>query len=170
MRRGVRVAVDVGSVRVGVAVSDPDGLVATPLRTVARGKGRDAGADLAEIAAVVAERDAFEVIVGLPIRLQGDEGPAAAAARDYATALAAQVAPVPVRLVDERLSTAAATRGLRDTGVRGRKSRTVIDQAAAVLILQGALDAERASGRPCGEHVPAPPAAGGPDEAEPTAR
>jgi putative holliday junction resolvase len=118
----------------------------------------------------VAERDALEVIVGLPIRLQGDEGPAAAAARDYAVALARRVAPVPVRLVDERLSTAAATRGLRDTGVRGRKGRAVIDQAAAVLILQGALDAERASGRPCGEQVPAPPAAGGPDEAEPTAR
>ena len=147
---GVRLGVDVGSVRVGVAVSDPDGVLATPLTTLARDPRR--GADLDALAQLVSERSAVEVVVGLPRSLSGAEGPAAQAARGYADALAARIAPVPVRLVDERLSTVAAERALREQGVRGKSRRAVVDQAAAVVILQAALDAaegaaERCSGR-----------------------
>lgn len=140
MRLGVRVGVDVGSARVGVAACDPAGLVATPVETVRRGPG-----DLARLAALVAEREAVEVVVGLPTSLSGRAGPAAAAADGFAREIAALVA-VPVRLVDERFSTAAAQRGLRASGVSSRRGRRVVDQAAAAIILQSALDAERASG------------------------
>lgn len=149
MRRGVRLGVDVGSVRVGLASSDPDGLIATPVRTLAR---TGAGEDLRAIAEQVRDRGALEVLVGLPRSLSGGEGPAAGLAREYAAALAALV-DVPVRLVDERMSTVAATRSLREAGVSGRKQRSKVDQAAAVVLLQAALDTERASGRPPGEPV-----------------
>lgn len=147
-RPGVRVGVDVGSVRVGVAASDPSGLLATPVRTVARGDS-----DVEELAAIVAELEAVEAVIGLPRSLSGEEGPAAVEARQYARRLAVRVAPVPVRLVDERLTTVDAHRSLRDSGVDTRRHRAVVDQAAAVLILQAALDAERGSGRPPGELV-----------------
>ena len=155
-RTGVRVGVDVGSVRVGVAASDPSGLLATPVRTVARDPQDPAAqppTDLEEIAAIVADAAAIEVVVGLPRTLAGGEGAAAATARTYAGRLAVRIAPVPVRLIDERLTTVDAHRSLRDSGVDGRRQRAVIDQAAAVLILQAALDTERASGRPPGELV-----------------
>jgi len=149
MRPGVRVGVDVGSVRVGVATCDPAGLIATPVSTLSRGQG-----DLAALAALVAEREAVEVLVGLPTSLSGRPGPAAAAAEAYAGELAARV-PVPVRLVDERFSTVGAQRDLRASGVDTRRGRSVIDQAAAVIILQGALDAERSSGLAPGRLVQA---------------
>ena len=149
MRPGVRIGVDVGSVRVGVAACDPAGLIATPVSTLRRGKG-----DLDALAALVAEREAVEVLVGLPTSLSGRAGPAAAAAEAYAGALAARV-PVPVRLVDERFSTVGAQRDLRASGVDTRRGRSVIDQAAAVIILQGALDAERSSGLAPGRLVQA---------------
>lgn len=155
MRAGVRVAVDVGTVRIGLAASDPGGVLAAPVETVRRGAG-----DLDRIAALVRDRDALEVVVGLPRSMSGREGPAAASVRDFAARLARVVLPVPVRLVDERLSTVAAERGLRASGVRGRHSRRVVDQAAAVLILQGALDTERAVGTPPGTTV----RPGGPEE------
>lgn len=164
--RGARLAVDVGTVRVGVAASDRDGLVATPVETVPRGSRRDP-ADLARLAELAAEREVAVVYVGLPRRLQGDEGPAAAAAREYAGALAALLVPVPVHLVDERLTTAAATKGLRAGGVGSRKGRAVIDQAAAVMILSTALDTERATGRRAGERVTLP-AGGDVDGPDPT--
>ncbi len=150
VRRGVRVGVDVGSVRVGVAASDPDGVLATPVATLAR---EPEGGDLDEIAALGRRRGAVEVVVGLPRSLTGREGPAATAARAYAAELARRVAPVPVRLVDERFTTSEAEQALRRSGARGgaRRRRTVLDQVAAVLILQAALDAERASGSPPGE-------------------
>ena len=154
-RPGVRLGVDVGSVRVGVAASDPSGLLATPVCTVARDTRADSGgtADLDEIAALVAEHEAVMVVVGLPRTLAGAEGAAAVTARTYAGRLAVRIAPVPVRLVDERLTTVDAHRNLRESGVDGRRQRAVVDQAAAVLILQAALDAERSSGRPPGELV-----------------
>lgn len=151
-RSGVRIGVDVGSVRVGVAASDPSGLLATPVRTLARDTSATA-ADLAELGRLVAEVVALEVVVGLPRTLAGEEGPAAVEARQYARRLAVLVAPVAVRLVDERLTTVDAHRSLRESGVDGRRQRAVVDQAAAVLILQAALDAERSSGRPPGELV-----------------
>lgn len=119
LRRGVRVGVDVGSVRVGVAASDPAGAVVLPVVTLARGPGT-----VAELAAVVRERAAVEVVVGLPLGLSGREGPAAALVRAFAVELAAAVAGVPVRLVDERFSTTSATRELQpDRGRPARRSR-----------------------------------------------
>jgi len=141
VRPGVRIGIDVGSVRVGVARTDPSGLLAVPVETVARGEG-----DLARIAGIVAEHEAVEVVVGLPLSMSGKPGPAAAAAREFATSLVPVVAPVPVRLVDERLSTVSATRDLRAAGRTSRASRAVVDQAAAVVIVQYAVDSERATG------------------------
>lgn len=155
MRSGVRIGVDVGSVRVGVSACDPSGLLATPVVTLAR--DAEGGSDQRDLAGLVVERAAVEVVVGLPRSLSGGEGPAAAAAREYARSLARQVAPVPVRLVDERLSTVSAHQALRRSGVRERKGRPVVDQVAAVVILQHALDVERGSGRPPGELVTGEP-------------
>lgn len=148
MRRGVRLGIDAGSVRVGVARSDPDGVLATPLTTVRRGRG-----DLDIIATLVVEHDAMEVVVGLPRSLSGRLGPAARSVRDFAAAVADRVAPVPVRLVDERLTTVAAGHVLRERGVAGRAQRRVVDQTAAAILLQSALDAERATGSAPGEVV-----------------
>jgi putative holliday junction resolvase len=145
--RGVRLGVDVGQVRVGVAISDPDGILATPLVTLARDLGRRESAssptDLSEIVRLVREHEAVEVVVGLPISLTGRDGPAAIVAREYAQRLAELITPIPVRLADERMSTVVASRRLSERGVRGRRHRAVVDQAAAVVILQGWLDAQR---------------------------
>jgi putative Holliday junction resolvase len=151
VRRGVRLAVDVGTVRVGVARCDPSGILATPLETVPRDVAR--GTDLDRIAVLVTQCDVKEVLIGLPRGLSGTEGAAADQARKYAEAVARRVRPVPVRVVDERLSTVTAQRSLRDAGLKGRRHRPVIDQAAAVVILQSALDAERASGKEPGSLV-----------------
>jgi putative Holliday junction resolvase len=148
MRFGVRLGIDPGDARIGVARSDPSGFLATPVETVRRGKG-----DLRRIAEILAEEEAVEVVVGLPRSLSGGEGPAAAKVRDFAGKLARKVAPVPVRLCDERLTTVSAEAMLRDRGQKGHKRRAVVDQAAAVLILQHALDTERASGLAPGEIV-----------------
>lgn len=155
VRPGVRLGVDVGTVRVGVAFSDPSGVLATPHATLQRvwPNPEIESDDIAEIVRLVVERDVVEVIVGLPRSLSGDEGPSAEAARKYAAELARRVAPVSVRLVDERLTSVSAHRALRDSGVAGRRQRAVVDQAAAVLILQAALDEERSSSRPPGEQV-----------------
>jgi putative holliday junction resolvase len=150
MRRGVRVGLDPGEARIGVARSDPSGFLATPVETVARGEG-----DLARLAAIVGEEEAVEVVVGLPRSLSGGEGPAAVRVREFAAALARRVAPVPVRLCDERLTTVAAEAVLRGQGRKGRRRRAVVDQAAAVLILQHALDTERSTGDAPGEIVEA---------------
>ncbi len=132
--------IDVGSVRVGVALSDPSGVLATPLATVARDTAGHG--DLRRIAELVAEHEVVGVVVGLPRTLAGTEGPAAAAARSFADALGAELS-VPVTLSDERLTTVLATRQLRQRGVPGRRQRAIVDQAAAVAILQGWLDAGR---------------------------
>lgn len=158
MRRGVRLGVDVGSVRVGLAASDPAGVLATPVATLPR--DADGGADQARVVAEAAQREALEVVVGLPRSLSGQEGPAAELARAWARSLDGLLADREwgrdrprVRLVDERLTTVDAHRQLRESGVAGREQRARVDQAAAVLILQAALDAERASGNPAGELV-----------------
>jgi len=148
LRHGVRLGLDPGDARIGVARSDPSGFLATPVETVRRGKG-----DLARLAKILAEEEAVEVVVGLPRSLSGGEGPAAAKVREFAAALARRITPVPVRLVDERLTTVSAEAMLRDRGRKGSKRREVVDMAAAVLILQHALDSERASGEPLGEIV-----------------
>ncbi|TDC18982.1 Holliday junction resolvase RuvX [Streptomyces sp. 8K308] len=150
MRRGRRLAVDVGEARIGVASCDPDGVLATPVETV---PGRDVPAAQRRLAELVAEYEPLEVIVGLPRSLAGGEGPAAARVRAFAQETARRVAPVPVRLVDERMSTVTAARAMRASGVSAKKGRSRIDQAAAVVILQNALESERSSGRPPGQCV-----------------
>ncbi len=131
---GVVIAVDVGRVRVGVAASDPDRLLASPVETVAApGHGR--------VAELVAERQAVLVVVGLPTSLSGRaESASADMARTWAAGLEPLVDPVEVRLVDERLTTVAATAALRASGRSAKRSRAVVDQAAAVALLQGVLD------------------------------
>ena len=150
VRTGVRLGVDVGSVRVGVARSDPDGVLASPLEVIPQGRG-----DMDRLAGIVARHDVLEVIVGLPTTLAGREGPAAAGARQVASVLAARSSPVPVRLFDERFTTTTAHAVLRQSGKNSRARRPMVDQAAAAVLLQAALDAERAMGRPPGELVPA---------------
>lgn len=150
VRSGVRLGVDVGSVRVGVAASDSTGTLASPLTVLQR---RRDGSDVDELAALVGEREVIEIVVGMPRSLSGRQGVSADAARQYAGAIAQKVAPLPVRLVDERLSTVTAQRGLQSAGETVKSSRARIDAAAAAVILQAALDGERATGEPVGELV-----------------
>ncbi len=147
MRRGRRIGVDLGDVRIGVAVCDPDGILATPYETVPAGSGA-----LARIAAIVQEISAVECVVGMPIGLSGREGPAATKVRGVCNILSPLIDPVLIRLVDERMSTMTADHLLRQQGKRsGVDRRQVIDQAAATVILQTALDAERTRGTAPGE-------------------
>ena len=136
--RGVRLGVDVGTVRVGVARSDPAGILATPVATLARDAARRS--DLDALRDLVLELDVVEVVVGLPRTLRGAVGPAATAARNYGELLAARVDPVPVVYVDERLTSVTANRVLAECGIREKQRRAVVDQAAAVAILQIRLD------------------------------
>lgn len=135
--RRPRLGVDVGRVRVGVAGSDPDGTLAFPVATVARTTSAES-----DVAAIVRERAAGTVYVGLPRSLDGSEGSSAADARAFAGRLA-ELVDVPVRLIDERLSTVSAEAALRAAGRDSRRQRGVIDQAAAVVILDNALDTEK---------------------------
>jgi putative Holliday junction resolvase len=146
---GVRLGVDPGDARIGVASSDPSGILATPVETVTRGQG-----DLDRLAALVEELGAVRVYVGLPRSMSGKEGPAAGKVRAFARELATRLGPVPVRLCDERLSTVTAESQLRSQGRKGKKRRAVVDQAAAVVILQTALERERQTGTYAGEPVP----------------
>ena len=143
---GRRLGVDVGSVRVGVAISDPSPMLATPLVTLARDADNDS--DLAELARLAGEYEVVEVIIGLPRTLADRHGQAAETAAGYADRLAAVLADrlssLPVRLADERLTTVTASRVLSRRGVKGRKQRAVVDQAAAVEILQAWLDGRTA--------------------------
>jgi putative holliday junction resolvase len=138
---GRRLGVDVGEVRVGVALSDPAGLLATPLATLAR--DRRGGADLDQLVDLVAEHEVVEVVVGLPRTLRGGSGPAAQIATEYAAALTGRLGGIPVELADERLTTVTASRILAERGVRGKKRKAVVDQLAAVEILQTWLDSKR---------------------------
>jgi putative Holliday junction resolvase len=144
VRRGVRLGIDVGKVRIGLASSDQDGLLATPVATVPRGSG-----DVEYIAREASERSATEIIVGLPLSLSGQDSASTGDAREFASRLAAGV-HLPVRMVDERLSTVSATRALQASGRNSKRSRPVVDQVAAVIILQHALDLERSRGIPPG--------------------
>ncbi len=141
MRSGVRLAVDVGSVRIGVARSDASGTLAVPEATLNARKDW-----LEALVALAAEYEPLEIIVGLPVSLDGQERDAATRARESASQISARLPGIPVRLVDERLTTVAAHHQLRDAGMSQRKGRAVVDQAAAVIMLQETLDAERTSG------------------------
>lgn len=122
-------------------MSDPDGILATPVETVRRDK---TDRHLRRLSRLADELEAVEVIVGLPRTLSDRTGPSAEDAIDLAEDLARRVAPTPVRMADERLTTVTAQRSLREAGVRARGQRAMIDQAAAVGILQSWLDQRRA--------------------------
>ena len=138
--RGRRLGIDVGTVRIGVSVSDPDAILATPVETVRR--DRRAG-HLRRLTALVRELEVVEVVVGLPRTLADRAGSSADDAVGIAEAIAGLISPVPVRLADERLTTVSAARSLREAGVRAKDQRGMIDQVAAVAILQGWLDQRR---------------------------
>ncbi len=138
--RGRRLGVDVGKVRIGVAVSDPDGILATPVETVRRDR---TDRHLRRLVQLTDELEIVEVVVGLPRTLSDRTGPSAEDAIDLAETLARHVASVPVRMADERLTTVTAQRSLREAGVRARGQKAMIDQAAAVGILQSWLDQRR---------------------------
>jgi putative pre-16S rRNA nuclease len=138
--RGRRLGIDVGTVRIGVAVCDPDGILATPLETVRRDK---TDKHLARLVKLAGEQDAVEIVVGLPRTLKDRASSSALDAIEVADALALRVAPTPVRMADERLTTVTAQRSLREAGVRAKGQRQMIDQVAAVGILQNWLDMRR---------------------------
>jgi putative Holliday junction resolvase len=140
-RTGRVLGIDVGTVRVGVAMSDATGTLASPLETLQRAKD---GSDLDRLAALVVEHEVTEVVVGEPRHLSGASGASAQDADAYARALVGRIsADVPVHMIDERLSTVSAASSLRASGVDSRRQRPVIDQAAAVVILQSYLDARQ---------------------------
>ncbi|GAB2674304.1 Holliday junction resolvase RuvX [Gordonia jinhuaensis] len=142
--RGRRLAIDVGTVRVGVATCDPDGILATPVETVRRS---DDGSDIDRLVALVDEYDAVGVVVGRPVTLRGERGSSARDAEGFAARLAAKITPIPIESFDERLTTVTASQAMRAAGRNAKKQREVIDQAAAVAILQGWLDLQRARAR-----------------------
>lgn len=151
MRRGVRFGVDVGKARIGIARSDPDGLLAVPLETVKRDLEGDS--HLKRIADLVDEYQAIELIVGHPLNMRGESTPSTEDAVGVAQALAA-IVEAPVRLLDERLTTVSAAKQFRAAGKQASRSREVIDQAAAVVLLQDALDRERQHNQPPGTELP----------------
>lgn len=153
-RTGVRLGVDVGKARIGVARCDPLGTLATPVETVARDAA--GSADVLRIVEIAKEQNAIEIVVGLPLSLLGSH----TASTDDAVAFAQRVAGAagrPVRLVDERLSTVTAHSAMRDTGRSQKRSRKIIDQVAAVIILQHAIDTEKSTSAPPGTRVETTP-------------
>ena len=147
-RRGVRLGIDVGKARVGVARCDPDGMLAVPVETVPRDEQ-----SLARIAEIAADCDPLEFVVGLPVNMQGSDTPSTTDAREFAAALQT-LTSIPVRLIDERLSTVSAHAALRSSGRTQRNSRSIVDQVAAVFLLQHAIDTEKSTGNPAGALVP----------------
>jgi putative Holliday junction resolvase len=146
-RRGVRLGIDVGKARVGVAKCDPDGLLATPVETVPRGDD-----SVARIVQLAREYDAVQILIGLPTNLRGEDTASTTDAREFAVEVARSIA-LPVRLVDERLSTVSAHAALRQSGRSQRGSRGIVDQIAAVILLQNALDVEKSRGTAAGTPV-----------------
>lgn len=135
--------IDLGSTRIGLAVSDRSGTIASPLTTLVRGRRRSD--DHTAIARIVADEEVEVVVVGLPLNMDGSEGPAATAARDEARVIATVVG-VPVVLADERRSTVSAEASLRERGVHGKRRRTSVDKVAAAFILQSWLDSRGSEG------------------------
>jgi putative holliday junction resolvase len=139
VREGIRLGIDVGQARVGVARSDPRGTMAVPVATLARVTA------LLEIAELAVEYEPLEIVVGLPINLQGERTPSTDDAEAFAREIEA-LGVAPVRMVDERLSTVSATSALQSAGRSTRSHRSVVDQVAAVILLQHTLDSERSQG------------------------
>lgn len=143
-RRGTRIGIDVGRARVGVARCDPDGMLAVPVETVPRS---DSSVD--RILQIVDEWQPLEIVVGLPVNMRGDDTASTADAREFAQELHRR-SGIDTRMVDERLSTVSAHTALRASGRSQKKSRSIVDQVAAVVLLQHAVDTEKSTGRPAG--------------------
>ncbi|MEJ1114795.1 Holliday junction resolvase RuvX [Paenarthrobacter sp. CCNWLY172] len=156
--RGIKLGVDVGTVRVGVAICDPDGILATPFKTVLRDAKKNS--DVRFVVKHAAELPAVQIFVGLPRTMKGEERASADMATAYAELLANELLRVgldiPVSLVDERLSTVTAHRNLHQAGMSSRNHRKVVDQVAAAGILQHAIDMQKARGTDVGRRVQAP--------------
>jgi putative Holliday junction resolvase len=133
---------DIGARRIGVAISDPDGCVATPLKVL---DARVLARDITPLRRLVEDYDVDLIVAGLPLTLAGDEGPQAAEVRKRAEELACLLR-LPLELWDERLSTAEATRSMSASGVSAKDSKAAVDMVAAALILQGFLDSRRSIG------------------------
>ncbi|GAA3280168.1 Holliday junction resolvase RuvX [Paenarthrobacter aurescens] len=156
--RGIKLGVDVGTVRVGLAICDPDGILATPFKTVLRDNKKNA--DVRVVAKHVAELAAVQIFVGLPRTMKGEERASAQMAMDYADLLTSELQraglDVPVNLIDERLSTVTAHRNLHQAGMSSKNHRKVVDQVAAAEILQHAIDMQKARGTDVGRRVQTP--------------
>lgn len=150
MITGVRIALDVGSVRIGVAKCDAEGLLATPLTTISAGPEA-----VTQVLDLLLEHQAICLYVGKPISLAGKDTASTQSAIEFASEIAASLkdSTIQVRLIDERLSTVSAQRGMHEAGRNVKQSRDAIDQAAAVIILEHALASERNSGTLVGEEV-----------------
>lgn len=147
MRSGVRLGVDVGKARVGVARTDPAGILAVPVETIQRSTDAEpTRGELDRVCQIASEWDAIEVYVGLPLNLRGEHTASTEDAIVFARQLQERLSDVEVRLIDERLSTVSASRALYTSGLDSRRQRAVIDQQAAVVLLEQALDIERTSG------------------------
>lgn len=147
-RRGVRLGIDVGRARVGVARCDPDGMLAVPVETVPRNE-----TSIDRLVELAGEYEPLEFVVGLPVNMQGTDTLSTTDAREFAAALQTR-SRVPVRLIDERLSTVTAHAALRSSGRSQKKSRSIVDQIAAVVLLQQAIDTEKSTGNPAGAAIP----------------
>ncbi|UJP10995.1 Holliday junction resolvase RuvX [Microbacterium sp. KUDC0406] len=143
-RRGIRLGIDVGKARVGVARCDPDGMLAVPVETVPR-----SDTSVERIAELCGEWEPIELVVGLPVNMRGEETLSTTDARQFAAALGERTG-LPVRMVDERLSTVSAHSALRSSGRSQKNSRSIVDQVAAVVLLQHAIDTEKSTGNPAG--------------------
>lgn len=149
-RRGIRLGIDVGKARVGVSRCDPDGMLAVPVETIPRSE-----TSVDRIVALVAEWDPIEIVVGLPVNMRGEETLSTVDAREFAASVRSKSAR-PVRMVDERLSTVSAHAALRSSGRSQRNSRNIVDQVAAVVLLQHAVDTEKSTGHPAGALIEPP--------------
>jgi putative Holliday junction resolvase len=132
--------VDLGTKRIGIALSDPTGMVASPLLVIARKGGKQ---DLQEVVRLARDYDVESIVVGLPVDLKGELGVAAQKAQTEIEQLRTLAAPVPVQAYDERLTSAAAQRAMSDSGVDSRQQRGQVDKVAAALLLQSYLDRQR---------------------------
>ncbi|MBW8764441.1 MAG: Holliday junction resolvase RuvX [Microbacterium sp.] len=147
-RRGVRLGIDVGKARVGVARCDPDGMLAVPVETVPRSES-----SIDRLVELSVEYEPLEFVVGLPVNMRGDDTASTVDAREFAAAVHERTG-IPVRLVDERLSTVTAHAALRSSGRTQKNSRSIVDQVAAVVLLQQAIDTEKSTGRAPGSMIP----------------
>jgi putative Holliday junction resolvase len=146
-RRGVRLGIDVGRARVGVARCDPDGMLAVPVETVPRSE-----TSVDRLVELVAEYEPIEFVVGLPVNMRGDDTASTVDAREFAALIQTRTG-LPVRLIDERLSTVTAHAALRSSGRSQKNSRSIVDQIAAVVLLQQAIDMEKSTGNPAGAAI-----------------